>query len=166
MAAPHVPTEDAALNMTPMIDIVFNLVTFFMLTLDLSRKELAALELPRAHEGTPEEKEETAAEQRYVVNLVADGGATFRTARFEVTSSDPETQARAWEGLRAAIAAAVDVDRVRRRPGPRVIVVRGDREVPWRRVQAVLALGGDARVRADRVRFAVEDATDDERRDR
>ena len=45
------PSDDTALNMTPMIDIVFNLVTFFMLTLDLSRKELAALDLPRANQG-------------------------------------------------------------------------------------------------------------------
>ncbi len=42
---------DSELNMTPMIDIVFNLVTFFMLTLDMSKKELAALDLPRAYQG-------------------------------------------------------------------------------------------------------------------
>ena len=42
--------ESLAMNMTPMIDIVFNLVQFFMLTLDLSHKELAVLDLPQANQ--------------------------------------------------------------------------------------------------------------------
>ena len=48
--------EDTVMNMTPMIDIVFQLVVFFMLTLDMTNKEYAPLTLPFANQGI-EDKE-------------------------------------------------------------------------------------------------------------
>ena len=49
--------EDAKMNMTPMIDMTFLLVVFFMLTIDLSSKEFIPVELPYATEGV-EDKED------------------------------------------------------------------------------------------------------------
>ena len=69
----------SGLNMTPMIDIVFNLVTFFMLTLDLSQKELAVLDLPRANQGIEDKDPSTVLDakyedkQRFTINLEAGG---------------------------------------------------------------------------------------------
>ena len=41
--------DDTEMNMTPMIDIVFNLLIFFMVVTDLTQQELANLVLPLAH---------------------------------------------------------------------------------------------------------------------
>jgi hypothetical protein len=40
--------EGCELNMTPMIDVVFNLIIFFMVITDMSQKDLEFLVLPRA----------------------------------------------------------------------------------------------------------------------
>ena len=47
--------EDAKMNMTPMIDMTFLLVVFFMLTIDLTQKEFLPVELPFATPGGREQ---------------------------------------------------------------------------------------------------------------
>src|SRR5436190_23776560 len=90
--------DNTALNMTPMIDIVFNLVTFFMLTLDLSHKELAVLDLPRAHMGIedkdPSTEKDTKKEDatRVVINLEPDADIYFKGQSFPLTDPDPAKQ--------------------------------------------------------------------------
>ena len=44
-------SDDPKMNMTPMIDMTFLLVVFFMLTIDLTQKEFVAVELPFARSG-------------------------------------------------------------------------------------------------------------------
>jgi biopolymer transport protein ExbD len=60
--------EAPTLSMTPMIDIVFNLVIFFLIVTDLTQKELENLVLPNAQKA----KEDKAAEdeERVIINLV------------------------------------------------------------------------------------------------
>ena len=41
--------KQAEMDMTPMIDVVFNLLIFFMVVTDLNQKDLASLTLPLAH---------------------------------------------------------------------------------------------------------------------
>ncbi len=43
-------TENVGFNMTPMIDIVFQLITFFMLATDMSQRELEQVVLPIARQ--------------------------------------------------------------------------------------------------------------------
>jgi biopolymer transport protein ExbD len=64
-------TGELPLNMTPMIDVVFLLIIFFMIVIDLSQKELEEIVLPRASEC---EKDDPSAEKwRKIVNLRTDG---------------------------------------------------------------------------------------------
>jgi biopolymer transport protein ExbD len=65
-------TEDKAqMNMTPMIDIVFNLLIFFMLCVDLKQKDLADLTLPVAHMAEQDKADD--ADERVILNLDKSG---------------------------------------------------------------------------------------------
>ena len=80
MAIKQAETDNTSLNMTPMIDIVFQLVQFFMLAVDLSHKDLAALTLPKAMHGV-EDKDPAifqTGEVRFVVNLTDKGNIYFK----------------------------------------------------------------------------------------
>ncbi len=64
-------TGDLPLNMTPMIDVVFLLIIFFMIVVDLSQQELEDIVLPRASEC---QKDNPSEEQwRKIINVRPDG---------------------------------------------------------------------------------------------
>src|SRR5687767_14991834 len=106
-------TDEGKLNMTPMIDIVFNLVTFFMLTLDMSKKELAALDLPRAHKGVedkvevidPRDVKKKQENTRYVINLLANGDIMMYGKPYPLSGADatPEKQTESLKRLKAQL---------------------------------------------------------------
>lgn len=62
------------LHMTPMIDIVFLLIIFFMCVTELSKREIEAITLPEAMMGAPQ-----GPLPRLTVNVMRDG--TYRVAR-------------------------------------------------------------------------------------
>ncbi len=67
--AKHKPNTDASMDMTPMIDIVFLLIIFFMTVSQISRVNEEPLELPQtSNEGT-EEKDQTTV----TININDDG---------------------------------------------------------------------------------------------
>ena len=65
------PQTDIEMDMTPMIDIVFQLIIFFMLITDMSQKDLELLVLPPAETASPDDPNPL--EVRPIVNIVADG---------------------------------------------------------------------------------------------
>jgi biopolymer transport protein ExbD len=54
------------MNMTPMIDVVFNLIIFFMIVTDLTQQELEDLVLPKADMA---QKDENPPEKRMIINI-------------------------------------------------------------------------------------------------
>ena len=66
-----VESEELDLNMTPMLDIVFNLIIFFMIVTDLTQKELEQLQLPKASEAIKDEGEEI--KKRMIINITKEG---------------------------------------------------------------------------------------------
>ena len=95
-------SEDAKLNMTPMIDITFLLVVFFMLTIDLSSKEFFPVDLPFASHGE-EDKEVRGEVKRFVINLDGSGGVHFKSHHFSLSSEKPGEQDDAIQALRDAL---------------------------------------------------------------
>ena len=77
---PRPPEEEVeGFVMTPMIDIVFQLIIFFMLVLDMSKQRLENVTLPKASEAV---KEKLADDTLIIVNIMKDGiiridGRTF-----------------------------------------------------------------------------------------
>ncbi len=152
--------DDASLNMTPMIDIVFNLVIFFMLSVDLSRKDYAALTLATARNGNPDLPVPAPGldDRRVVVSLTADGSLVFRGRSWPLSSSDPRVQDLALEGLRRELIAATRPPELREKTGAsRVsVLVRGDRAAKWRYAQWILAVCAESPILIYKVQFAVD----------
>jgi biopolymer transport protein ExbD len=61
------PSYDLDINMTPMIDVVFNLIIFFMVITDMTQKDLEYLTLPRAEHATPDEDADP---ERIIINVI------------------------------------------------------------------------------------------------
>lgn len=59
--------ENCAMNMTPMIDCIFNLLIFFMLISDLNQKDLVELTLPVAYMAEQDKNQEE--DDRVVLNV-------------------------------------------------------------------------------------------------
>ena len=76
------------LDMTPMIDIVFQLLIFFLVTAQLSQYSRADLDLPQE----AGEKTDAAAEAGLIINVLADG--TFEIASAEVSIEEIQGLAR------------------------------------------------------------------------
>jgi biopolymer transport protein ExbD len=66
---------ETKMDMTPMIDCVFQLIVFFFLIIDLQNQELELLKLPVAKYAQPDEPPEGV---RPIVNLNQDGDVIYR----------------------------------------------------------------------------------------
>lgn len=123
-----------AFNMTPMIDISFLLIIFFIVSSHLAQQEVQLeLDLPNAASGDEAAEE---GERRLVVNLLPDGSIMAAGRAIELPQ------------LAQLIADE------RRRAGPDVEVrIRGDRTAPYQQVAPILVACTKAGVW--RVTFAV-----------
>lgn len=153
--------DEMGLNMTPMIDIVFNLVQFFMLTLDLSHKEIAVLDLPRAHEGVEEKPElftRPGQPPRFVINLTQDGHIDFKGHLWPLAVADPAVQATTLENLRLALRtlAATASHDSETHSSNAMVLVRGDRLAKWKYVQWIMQVCADPQIKIYKLHFAVE----------
>ena len=72
------PPPEAKLNMTPMIDVVFLLIIFFMLVTEMSKMEAEAISLPTATKGIDDKDPP---KNRIVINIMEEG--TIKVTRRE-----------------------------------------------------------------------------------
>jgi biopolymer transport protein ExbD len=159
------PSEEyLAMNMTPMIDIVFNLVQFFMLTLDLSHKELAVLDLPRANSGKEDKDPSTdrnakpEERSRFIINIQADGSLYFKGNTWKLADADAAAQDLALEHLRVELRKLVrDLPKESDTGASKAMVlVRGDRTAKWKYVQWIMQVCADPQIKIYKLHFAVE----------
>ena len=130
-------------NLTPMIDIVFLLIVFFLLTAQLSSQRLTELSLPR----TATEQDSRSSDTPGVINVVphaevesAGGDYRLGTRVFSASTFGLQQLEMELRGLRA-------------RTPDAVIVVRADRSEDSQRV--VVALRAASRAGIERVEVAV-----------
>jgi biopolymer transport protein ExbD len=111
--------DEPGMNMTPMIDVVFQLIIFFVITADLQNKDLDfAFRLAMAPHGTPVEKVNP-----LTININVDEKGTVTIGRV------PLTTAQLTAILRASVA----------QYGQRIpIVIRGDRMSRHESVRAIM----------------------------
>ena len=113
------PMEDPALNLTPMVDVVLNLVMFFLVTTHFSKTELEQqypVELPRVTAAQPL----TGLPDEMVVNIAADG--SMYLGKQPRTADELETE------LRAAVARYADQS----------VLIRGEADGPYQHVMTAL----------------------------
>ncbi len=74
--------EKAEPNMTPMIDVVFLLLIFFMVVVDLTQQDLAELTLPLAF--TAEQDKSNDKDKRYIVNVDKRGFIMYKGREYSL----------------------------------------------------------------------------------
>ena len=67
----HDPETEMEMDMTPMIDVVFLLIIFFMIITDLSQQDLEDVQLPLAAKAVPDKPDPE--EWRPIINVTFDG---------------------------------------------------------------------------------------------
>ena len=65
---------EVGVNMTPMIDVTFQLIIFFIITGQIASTALAKLELARPHQSQAIKEEETRIPNKVIVNVLSRGG--------------------------------------------------------------------------------------------
>jgi len=139
MRAPSHPGRGSlGLNMTPMIDVVFLLIIFFLVSSHLARQEVQMeLDLPEAGTGERPEEDDT---RRVIVNVLPraePGGQLLVGGR-----TMPPDELASLIGFEAE-----------QTEGPLEVRIRTDRRAPYRLVEPIMLACADAGVW--RVTFAV-----------
>lgn len=87
------PEKEPAFEMTPMIDMVFLLLVFFMIASRLSQSQSIPLEVPEADKSVvPKERPD-----RWTINVLADGTIFSGSVQTELDSVADEVKARLAE---------------------------------------------------------------------
>ncbi len=148
--------DDAKANLTPMIDMTFLLVVFFMITIDLSQKEFANLELPFAKSGI--EDVEVPGEKRFVINLLKSGDIRFKQNDWPLATGTPAEKANALVNLRTELAAltADPTTRNSDRSSKIPVMIHGDRSARWQYVQWIMQICADPRIAIYKIQFAIK----------
>jgi biopolymer transport protein ExbD len=150
--------DETAMNMTPMIDITFNLVVFFMLTLDISQKEFVEVDLPVATQGVPDKEDPLAEVPRFAINLTADGRVQFKGNTYNISSTNAVEQDQALEDLRNALGALTNKPEWREPDGASKVsvMVHGDRSAKWQYVQWIMQVCANPRIKIYKIQFAIK----------
>lgn len=121
MRAPTIRTRSSLeFNMTPMIDVTFQLIIFFMLAGQLTRQEMQVdLDLPGASQGN---KQNQTPPRLVTVNVTRDGSILLSGEVVDV----PEFRRR------------ISVE-AQRSAGDLEVRIRADRSVPYRAVEPLLS---------------------------
>ena len=117
------PPKPASFNITPLIDVVFLLIVFFVMSSRLIREETAMeLDLPRERSGV-EQREEDQETDRVVINVTESGEYYFGAKR--VTRAE----------LKACLARARS-----RATRPTSALIRASRKTPYSVIEPALVL--------------------------
>jgi biopolymer transport protein ExbD len=122
--------DEATLNMTPMIDCVFQLIIFFMICSRITDSELEIVKLPSASEATADKNPE---KKRLIVNIMAPNKDGKCEVRVKGKLMDMGRLAKFFK-----IESSISRDPKDPRLCTRALLIRADKEAPFKYVQAVM----------------------------
>ena len=125
-------------NLTPLIDVVFLLLIFFMVTTTFNRQSELKIELPEAGAAVPEEKVEP-------IELVIDAKGRYFVNDQELVNTQPAT---VYEALREAMKDREETP----------LIIRADAQTPHQSV--VTAMDAAAKLGLTRLSIATTRASD------
>lgn len=145
MARRRAPSESevAQLNMTPMIDVVFQLLIFFMLVTELSRRQVEVLNLPAATQAI---KEEQVDNEEVIVNIMPPGEKAVRPEQEQYCVLRVLGQDVNVEWLEQLFRTRRNMAIYQEIPGNAAsnvkypLLIRADRTVPWLEVQRIMMM--------------------------
>jgi biopolymer transport protein ExbD len=122
--------DKAEPNLTPLLDVVFQLITFFMLVINFSNENYdARVKLPVAGSARPVEGEEKASEDRLVLNIDKQGHLLMSGQLLPASKALQEIKHQAALVKLNLTAAGLKPDE----SGglPTTIIIRADRDTPF-----------------------------------
>jgi len=123
MAAKSRDLAEISIDMTPMIDVVFNLIIFFMLVNQMVQMERAQLELPIADQA---KEEQVVDQKRLIINVHKNGN-------IEVAAKIVN-----WTELTTLLFQEARLSRDSEHNSTRAVTIRGDIEAPYKVIQKVM----------------------------
>jgi biopolymer transport protein ExbD len=138
--------EGIKMDMTPMIDVVFQLIIFFMLVTDMTQQDLAELKLPTAEMAAKDESEEG----RMVINVLKDGEIEIKRVKFPTLDDATAVQA-----LRSYLAREVALGT--KEPdgtSERALLIRADQHTEFKHIQKVMRICGENGIRVYKIHLA------------
>jgi len=138
------PMTDAEMDMTPMIDIVFQLIIFFMLITDMTQKDLELLYLPPARSASPDETDPK--KIRPVINIISDGTILVkREVLFDPENDDGYAELKQFLSDKARQMPKEPLNEAQPN-GPQVpanaLLIRADQSTPFKHIQKVMEICG------------------------
>jgi biopolymer transport protein ExbD len=154
-------TEDLELNMTPMIDVVFNLIIFFMIVTDMTQKELEDLTLPYSRVSV--EDKDDPKEGRIIINISKHPENFESEGEVEIKVKGRTYDLTALRRLlwKAAETRRSPNDDSGASPSEIYVLIRCDKEIPWKEVQWVMQACAHRDVRIHKLQFATADPSED-----
>ncbi len=133
------------MNMTPMIDVVFNLIIFFMIVTDLTQQELEDLVLPKADKC---QKDENPEDKRMIINIT-------RPGHYVVKRRDCGNVDDCIDEIRRHLAAQVKFfDREDDGASKQPILIRADSETEFKYIQKVMQICGEEGIKIYKIELA------------
>jgi biopolymer transport protein ExbD len=137
---------EVKMDMTPMIDVVFLMIIFFMIVSDMSQQDLADITLPIAEQAADDKTEEG----RMIVNIYPDGEIEIKKVKYETLESQS-----AVDALRAYLATEVlKGEKDEQGLSERALLIRADETTKFKEVQKVMRVCGENGIKIYKVQLA------------
>jgi len=161
----HDAQTEMDMNMTPMIDVVFLLIIFFMIITDLTQQDLEDIKLPVAYECVTDQPDPKV--HRPIVNINSKGEMVVRR---EVIF-DPETgDLKELQGFLVNSARAMNKEHFdpKAKTGPMLpddpLLIRADINTPFKYVQKVMEVCGNKDIQIWKIEIAAAEADDKDKK--
>lgn len=153
-------STDLGINMTSMIDIVFQLLLFFMVVIDLGKKEIENLTLPKAIKSEEDKGKDN--ERRVIINILkAKEYDQTKDVEVKIKGKIFKLDALKEELFIHAETKRDPTDSSGNSPSEIFVLIRCDKDIRWREVQWVMQACADPAVRIYKLQFATADLKED-----
>ncbi|MCG3133501.1 MAG: hypothetical protein HMLKMBBP_00679 [Planctomycetes bacterium] len=149
--------KPAEFDMTPMIDVTFQLIIFFLIANDLSKKEIVDLQLPQALHSI-QDQDVAGEERRVIINLER----PKQDPPEKIPTVTVKGQVLEREKLKLYLRQEADKKREGGPGSPSAVfvLIRADRRAPWVHVQYVMQVLADQNIAMYKLQFATTKSAD------
>ncbi len=158
----HDPETDMEMDMTPMIDVVFLLIIFFMIITDMSQADLEELKLPVAENADPDKPPPGTV--RPVLNIKQAGTILAkRDVIFDPENSDEYKKLQTYLYSQASAMPKEPIDK--NKPGVDMIpggnlLIRADQNTPFKYIQKVMGICGLEKIKLWKLQLAAAETAE------
>lgn len=147
--ARQLDTEETEVDLTPMIDVCFLLIAFFIMVTEVSKSEVVEIFLPQASNSVVDEKPP---DGRIIVNIDRKGKVYVKTKKYGRLNVDKNRDQMLIDMAAFSKAEGFDEEGF----SNLVVYVRGDAHVAYRWIQTVMLTLSDEKVKVRKVHYVAK----------